>query len=103
MRLVRGRESWAADTAEGAVGVDAARVDAERGGCFGLVTLVDVWGEEGHSRSTDQDWGPGGPPPWPLRLLVQRRVNADAPAGVESSYYYLLASASVLCSVRWVW
>lgn len=49
MRLVRGRESWAADTAEGAVGVDAARVDAERGGCFGLVTLVDVnAGHAGH-------------------------------------------------------
>lgn len=44
VRLVRGCESRAADTAEGAIRVDAARVDAERGGRLGLVTLVDVWG-----------------------------------------------------------
>ena len=42
VRLVRGREPWAADAAEGAIGVDAACVDAERGGRLGLVTLVDV-------------------------------------------------------------
>jgi hypothetical protein len=44
VRLVRGRESRAADAAEGAVRVDAARVHAERGGRLRLVTLVDVWG-----------------------------------------------------------
>lgn len=44
VRLVRGCESWTADAAEGAIGVDAARVDAERGGCLRLVTLIDVWG-----------------------------------------------------------
>lgn len=46
VRLVRGCESWAADTAEGAIRVDAARVDAEWGGRLCLVTLVDVWGGE---------------------------------------------------------
>ena len=44
VRLVRGCESWAADAAERAIRVDAARVDAELGGRLGLVTLVDVWG-----------------------------------------------------------
>lgn len=44
VRLVRVCESWAADAAEGAIGVDTARVDAEWGGCLRLVTLIDVWG-----------------------------------------------------------
>lgn len=47
MRLVRGCEPWAADTAEGAIRVDTARVDAEWGGCFSLVTLVYV--DAGHA------------------------------------------------------
>lgn len=49
VRLVRVCESWAADAAEGAIGVDTARVDAEWGGCLRLVTLIDVnAGHAGH-------------------------------------------------------
>lgn len=42
VRLVRGCESWAADTAEGAIGVDTACVDTERGGRLSLITFIDV-------------------------------------------------------------
>lgn len=75
--LVRGCESRAADTAEGAVGVDAARVDAQRGGRLGLVTLVDVWG--GGCMEGCSGLGPREPPPWPLTLLGQRGVDAELP------------------------
>lgn len=42
--LVRGGKARAAEAAEGAIRVDTARIDAERGVQFRLVTLVDVWG-----------------------------------------------------------
>lgn len=59
VRLVRGCESRAADTAEGAIGVDAACIDAERGGRLGLITLVDVCRERYRERCS----GLGTPEP----------------------------------------
>lgn len=47
MWLMRGCKSWPADTAEGTISVDTARVDTEWGGCPSLVTLVDV--DAGHA------------------------------------------------------
>lgn len=47
MWLVRGCKSRTANTAEGTISVDTARIDAEWGGCLGLVTLVDV--DAGHA------------------------------------------------------
>lgn len=47
MWLVRGCKSWAADTSEGAIGIDAACIDTEWGGCLSLITLVDV--DTGHA------------------------------------------------------
>lgn len=47
MWLMRGSKSWTTDTAEGAVSVDTARIDAEWGGCVCLITLVDV--DAGHA------------------------------------------------------
>lgn len=47
MWLVRGCKSRTANTAEGTISVDTARIDAEWGGCLSLVTLVDV--DAGHA------------------------------------------------------
>lgn len=47
MWLVRGCKSWTANTAEGTISVDTARIDAEWGGCLSLITLVDV--DAGHA------------------------------------------------------
>lgn len=67
MWLMRGSKSWTTDTAEGAVSVDTARIDAEWGGCLCLITLVDVWGVERlllmsrNQASSPVFWGRG---PW---------------------------------------
>lgn len=88
VRLVRGCESWAADTAEGAIGVDAACVDAERGGRLGLITLVDVCGkryEELHSGLGTLEpacLAPGAPKGKGVLSLM---------LGVQSNHYHLLA------------
>lgn len=78
VRLVGGCESRAADAAEGAVCVHAARVDAERNRSLGLIALIDIWGGGWRSAAT-QGWEPGSLTPCPLRLLRQKDVEAEPP------------------------
>lgn len=91
MWLVRGCKSRTANTAEGTISVDTARIDAEWGGCLSLVTLVDVWGE------------------WIERLLVMSRNEAissqsfevgDHGCGVSPVVCSLSLATSWLCEPK---